>query len=648
MLVAGMLEWYLRRLAVMSPMEVAHRFREQVRRSSSRWQKYGWQHFDVGDGPLETLGPLRRFRDAAWPDGIARFAAEASNSQTLVFLGQTWPTTAELGNSPEIWTTDPVSGKRWPGPETFCFDVKWRREVEKGDVKFVLELNRLQFLHALCALAIRDGNADAAQRAAGIVLDWMQANPPFRGINWLSMIELSLRLVSVAFVVAALETTQLARAYCKPLRQFVAAHAYWLDRFPSLYSSANNHRVAEGLGLLVAAELVPDLSHASEYRRKGRSILIDAAHSQFHVDGVGVEQSPTYAAFTLEMILLGIELGYYSGDPFPAETEARVARAASFLKTLLDEGGQAPRIGDDDEGRVFACPPLHEDRYVASVVAAAAGVLGRPELSPPARSAHLRDIIFRSPACAATNPNGIICFQVGGYTVVREDVAGRKLLVVFDHGPLGLPPLAAHGHADALSLWLHLDDQPVIVDPGTLRYHAEQGWREWMRSTAAHNTLEIAGESQSISVGPFNWRHLAKSRLVSLRRGEEWEITAEQDGYQSRFRCIHRRCVGRAGRVLTISDTLVGAVRKLPVQVSFLIHPNLTVVPTKDAIIVRRGSESLLRVSASSGDAEILSVDQLEQGNAYSSRYNHLEPATKIRYRPTSMHESHVIRIELL
>jgi uncharacterized heparinase superfamily protein len=644
--VAETLEWYLRRLAVMSPAEVVHRAREQVRRGASKRQHHGWQQFDVGDGALMTLPPLRRLSDA-WPDDVTRMATEAVNTPSLVFLGQTWPPAARLGGTPDLWTTDPVSGQQWPGPETFCFDVEWRREVEKGDVKFVLELNRLQFLHALCALAIRDGDKSAAQRAAELVLEWMEANPPYRGVNWLSMIELSLRLVSVAFVVAALQATTLDRPYRKPLRQFVAAHAHWLHRFPSLHSSANNHRVAEGLGLLVAAELMPDLPDASQYRREGRCILIDAAVTQFHADGAGVEQSPTYAAFTLEMILLGMELGRASGEPFPAETEARVARAANFLKTLLDAAGQAPRIGDDDEGRVFACPPLHEDRYVASVVAAAAGVLQRPDLAPPARSAHLRDVLFRAPQRAAPNANGIACFKAGGYTVVHEEVAGRKLLAVVDHGPLGLPPLAAHGHADALSLWLHLDDQPVLVDPGTLRYHSMQGWRDWLRSTTAHNTLDIAGESQSISAGPFNWRHKAECRLVSLRQGEEWELTAEHDGYNSRFGCNHRRSVGRVGRVLTVMDTLDGAPDDIPVRISFLIHPALTLEPADGALVVKHGSEALVRISASS-DAEVVLGERLDERNAYSGRYNHIEPATRVSFRPRSMHSPHVVRFELL
>jgi isocitrate dehydrogenase len=42
-------------------------------------------------------------------------------------------------------------------------------------------------------------------------------------------------------------------------------------------------------------------------------------------------------------------------------------------------------------------PSDREPRYVASVLAALSGLLGAPELAPPARGPHLRDLLFDSP-----------------------------------------------------------------------------------------------------------------------------------------------------------------------------------------------------------------------------------------------------------
>jgi hypothetical protein len=60
---------------------------------------------------------------------------------------------------------------------------------------------------------------------------------------------------------------------------------------------------------------------------------------------------------------------------------------------------------------------------------------------------------------------------------------------------------------DALSLEVRHDGVDIVADPGTYCYHGEPAWREWFRSTAAHNTVEMAGVSQAESGGPFPLEH---------------------------------------------------------------------------------------------------------------------------------------------
>src|SRR5262249_44829921 len=157
---------------------------------------------------------------------------------------------------------------------------------------------------------------------------------------------------------------------------------------------------------------------------------VETGRILFHADGIGAEQSPTYAAFALEMIALGALL-----DPalLTAETRSWLARASAALRTMLDDAGNAARIGDDDEGRVIALPQDREPRYVASIVAAIAGLLGAPELAPPARDPHLRDLLFHSPAAGSACADGVHHFPDGGYTMIREITGGHRALIVFDH-----------------------------------------------------------------------------------------------------------------------------------------------------------------------------------------------------------------------
>jgi hypothetical protein len=124
-------------------------------------------------------------------------------------------------------------------------------------------------------------------------------------------------------------------------------------------------------------------------------------------------------------------------------------------------------------------------------------------------------LIGRAPGAARTAPDGRHEFAHGGYTVWRE----RGLLVTFDHGPLGLGTIAAHGHADALSLTVFRGADAIVVDPGTFAYHEDAAARDRCRGTPAHATVSFGGRSQSEMLGPFLWG--ARARVS--KHGEEFE-----------------------------------------------------------------------------------------------------------------------------
>ena len=76
----------------------------------------------------------------------------------------------------------------------------------------------------------------------------------------------------------------------------------------------------------------------------------------------------------------------------------------------------------------------------------------------------------------------------------------------------------------------------VLADPGTNCYHGEPRWRTYFRSTLAHNTVEVGGQDQSVSGGPFLWSHQARSRLIEVQCSPEGEVatwSAEHDGYRT-------------------------------------------------------------------------------------------------------------------
>ncbi len=595
--------WYVQRLGSMSAREIVYRFGEQAKRQLLRCRRKGWQPFETAPGSIVVLPALKALMHATWPEELEtslRTATAQIVGGRFSALGRDWPPLSSGLRRDKAWFVDPVTGRSWPGAGTFCFDVGYRNNSELGDVKYVWEANRLQFLHPIAFLAARDGDPKLARYAIETVLSWMEANPPFQGVNWTSGIELALRLVSLAVVVAGAGNA-LSAEECAKFRQFVAAHAFWLERFPSLYSSANNHRVAEGLGLMIAALLLPDLPASSRYFDKGRAILEAAPRKQFHPDGIGVEQSPTYGAFTLEMLCLGGILLGNTPRAFGPDWLDGLARAASGLQAILDDNGVALSIGDDDEGRVIGTSLIAEPRYAASIVALTGALTSRADLARTSHDAALREPSSGTRTSAASSHAAIDHFASGGYTIVRDTIGDSRMLIVFDHGPLGFGGIAAHGHADALSVWLHVDGMPVIVDSGTFLYHSDRAWRDFFRSTAAHNTLEAAGLSQSVTAGAFNWSHKAQAKCTRLVSSGNWEIEGRHDGYRKRLGLDHIRLLKRTQSGFRIEDRLAGARKPLPVAIRFLVHPDRSVIAKHDHVAIGTADRLLLNLVPSRG-----------------------------------------------
>jgi hypothetical protein len=126
--------------------------------------------------------------------------------------------------------------------------------------------------------------------------------------------------------------------------------------------------------------------------------------------------------------------------------------AGSHLRAITDRLGNQPRIGDDDESRVLCSLPGPEG-YVNIILGHLAAAANRPDLAPPRVEPHLGQALFGRCRPEKRERFEYSPFPKGGYTAVREWSGGEETLWVMDHGPVGYLSIAAHGHADALSLW---------------------------------------------------------------------------------------------------------------------------------------------------------------------------------------------------
>src|SRR6478736_1471151 len=215
----------------------------------------------------------------------------------------------------------------------------------------------------------------------------------------------------------------------------------------------------------------------------------------------------------------------------------------------LDCGLRAPRQGDSDEGRALMIASPESNRWEA-LLALGQALVGAPEWWPPAQpgvASTLLPALARRRTLPGRPASRPWHFDDAGITIFRsEPTWGPEIWCRCDSGPHGFLSIAAHAHADALSVEVRHDGTDILTDPGTYCYHGEPMWREWIRSTAAHNTVEIGGESQAESGGPFLWITQPRTRTRTCNVGDQsvqtW--TADHDGYlRLPIPTVHRRSV---------------------------------------------------------------------------------------------------------
>lgn len=175
-------------------------------------------------------------------------------------------------------------------------------------------------------------------------------------------------------------------------------------------------------------------------------------------------------------------------------------------------------------------------------------------------------------------------FGDAGYLVHRWRDRSASGLFLFDVGELGFRNNPGHGHADHLSVILQIGGQPILVDPGTLRYGENPAFL-WFKSARAHNTLCFPGHEPADLWRYFRWCDLP-SRPESSHRDTANGLQARGvfRGYLRRLGAVHSRSVFlESARGLVIRDDIECRPQESTGELSFHFHPRASLRRFGDA-----------------------------------------------------------------
>ena len=531
--------------------------------------------------------------------------------------------------TPPRWHADPVHGRE--APNDYWSTIAYL-DPGIGDHKIIWELNRHQHWLAVARAYHLTRDVRYYREFVEQLESWMETNPPLQGVNWASMLELGFRTISWTwalhlFAPAAREGTS-EPPWIVDLLLGLDCQLQHIEDNLSRYFSPNTHLIGEGLALFVVSAALPELRASARRLDLGRRILLEELERQVHPDGGHVELSAHYHRYATDFYLLAFLSALATGDAASPQFEAGARRLAAYLRTITDDSGRLPLIGDDDGGQLFPiCGRPPSD--CRDTLAAAAAILGDRTLlvsDPPEEVFWSCGMLPLDNLAWTPEPWPSTALPQSGYYVSRNRRGDHLIVDAGRHGFLN----GGHAHADALSLVLTVADRPLLVDSGTATYTMDDGLRDRFRTTRMHNTVVVNGRSQSEPRGPFHWRTTVDARALLWMSTPALDyVEGNHDGYSP---VVHSRSVLAIHDFgWVIVDHLLGETDAVA-EAFWHLHPDWRVQAGEPVMTLRHTTGWRLSI-ASSIPLDTLARDAGDGLDAYSPAYGLVERATCIRAR---------------
>lgn len=531
----------------MSPAEVAYRLIQKRIRSNER-KAYAVKRpvYDVSEYGTAPRADLNRL-------GINLANSEYFVGSEIELLGG-----YSYADYRKRWHAAFQSATDWP--MRFAADYNFGDDDAPGDIRTNWELNR-HFQFALLAKSFFVSREKIYfDTLVELFEDWNVSNPFMWGPEWSSPMESAIRVVNWLTAAAFLDASGVSEV--ESIRQKLCNGAYVMAAnirlHYSRYSSANNHTIVEAAGVAIAACI---FGH-DDWRDEALDLLEREVALQTWPDGINKEQALHYQLLVMEALCLVSHTLKASGFSLSASIGASLRSMARYAAACRVGDTACVEFGDDDEGIIFN-PCTKKPFYLGYVLAFVSLEVADAQCwskdcdsYEQLRWLFVPDDIERLVKLPLFAPSHIESFPQGGITIVR--VSEGRVVVAFDHGPLGFGSLAAHGHADALSIQLYIDGEPMLIDSGTYIYNGDRVTRSLFRSTAMHNTVCVGGRDQSEMLGPFLWgRKAGVCDFKIVKAGGAVTMSASHDGYSP---VTHRRTVCLNDEALRIIDEVDDAV----------------------------------------------------------------------------------------
>lgn len=512
--------------------------------------------------------------DKLWQERVTHQAAELHRGRMLFFshhwVNAGWPVN---------FNRDPLHNVEWPTGKHWSTYKQFDPTLD--DIKCVWEGSRFAWAFALARQYVRDPQAqfsDAAGKNAISAAElfwqtfeqWDYQNPYGLTPNWVCGQEATFRLFACLFAVGAMQadpaTTPARLARMSEIVWYIARHIEGNINYAR--GQKNNHAISEAIGMYTIGLLFPEYAKSARWREYGKRVLAIELDRQIYDDGSFVQHSVNYHRLMLHDVIWAIAVARAAGDELPAAVYDRAGRALEWLRQMIDPStGGAPNYGHNDGALILplTCCDYTEYRPAVQTLslllngqrAYAAGPWDEEGAWLANSELRIANNELEKKTAAASNSlfatrNSKLFPDGGYYTFAGPRSWGLIRCHTFRDRP---------AHADMLHFDLWYDGVNVLCDGGTLSYFCPQPWQHWFRSTAAHNTVEIAGQDQMIPGPNFLWLRWTRANggQRSAAGGRlDWFLGEDRSYHRSGIHASHWREVWRLDDAYVVRDHVQG------------------------------------------------------------------------------------------
>jgi hypothetical protein len=637
----GHISWIIHRLSKMSVCEIFYRIFQSMKKFFDLIY-YRYLSHEVGKMKFDfDLNEIFKLSNNKFKEALPLLEWDLKNliDESTQILDDTYITFGvKQKHDHEVnWISDPLTNKNWPN--NFWTKINIKDSKYYGGPKFVWEINRFHFLNILGISFFISGDIKYGNKMLDLVEDWLEKNPYPYGVNWTSCIEVAIRLINLIYSLSFLENYHFDKNKMAVINKFIYLHANHIYKYPSKYSSGNNHSIAEAFALFVSGLFSKKSFKTSRWIKKGQKILNKEIKKQIFDDGGSIECSVTYLSFVYDFFLIYKILCDRENLQYPEIVNERLRKSAIFIDEIIDVGGNLPNIGDQDSAVAinFGLSNWENFKSILNTASFLFKDLQIKNISQTdiktyllTRNSHIKK---KKRENSGINFESIL-FKESGLVVIKDSSKDKEIIFYGNCSPMGMPPLYAHGHLDALSFMLSINGDEIFIDPGTYLYHSGGKWRKYFRSSAAHNTVRINKTDFSTQPGDFMYGRPYKIKYIDfIDNNNETKWISEHDAYRGEpVKGSHKRIFSylKKSRKFEVTDIIYSAIPNYKVELFFHLHPECSIDIFNNNIHIMRNKNIVILSVDDKLKIKVFNGSEDPIFGWYSKNFNEIERTNTI------------------